>query len=1518
MNWLRNLQTLPRHAAILACAWTLAVPAQAALAPSGSTAIASDYAASPPQVVQGADPFVMINLSVELTQQAEAFTDGPQIYANGTVCPNRVSGNGVCYTNAETYIGYFDPAKCYTYVTSASNSNRVQDPRGPYGPNHPTTSTIDADFFRPTGAATNHQCSSGFSGNYMNWATMTALDEFRSAMTGGARIYDTAGASAQTLLARAYRFDTWGFVNKIISSGGITSSGTLGTVTFTTNPSTVTPFTTNVVAATNNWGTGNPSGHRVRFYDGSANLLGEYNVIVEVCNPSAGLESNCVQYTDGTNTWYKPEGLLQKNAVKMRYALSSYTARNTATNNVVQGGVIRANAKYIGYYAPTTSGGLTVNPYAETDANGLVAYDPDCVVSACSPMQVPWENDALGAPLTWPSAWNIGATPPSSLNGVVNSGVINYINQFALSAGRYKGFDPASELYYEGLRYIMGLGHTPQFSTNAGLSGDDDDGYPIYHNWLDPITTARSCQANFSLYVGDQFAHEDDYVPGRTACNSTQCTQALGYFNAVTETNTVGGLEGLGNIGNSTRPTSGRGDGFWIAGMAYWANTNDVRPDADATIGIPGTQRVKTFMIDTQEFNSAPPTRQANQLWLAAKFGGFDQLSTETPPDPNDGASNKDTPNPEWTTDTATPPDPDAYVLASQPTNLVSGLNQVFNKVNQATATSSAAAVVANSATGVGGVYQALYEPRLTNNGNVVTWSGRLRAFFVDSQGRIREDSDNNNKLTNADQIVRYVNNNVNQTVTVDLISPSSGLTTQTGLSVRNINSIWDASDELGTISDLNVVTNRGWPAPGVTQPLASSGRYIKTWVDLDGDGIVDDEPDTSPLSATDEYIPFEAPVFAKFTAAADGTDMARYLGLDSTSAATDALVQTLAGDLVKFIRGDESLTGFRNRTISGQKLRLGDIVHSASLVVGAPDADYDRTYADNGYALYYQQYKDRRQVVYVGANDGMLHAFNAGFFDPAQLEFKTSTTNGETAHPLGSELWAYVPYNLLPHLQWLADINYPHSYYVDGKPQAFDVNIFPADADHPRGWGTILVVGFRLGGGDITVDIDSDADGTNQVTMRSAYLVFDITNPEKQPQLLAEITHPELGFTTSLPTVVKKRVSATGDFSTLYGASGNNRWYLVFGSGPYGGTATEKAAALRSGISYQNAKIFAFDLHSKQLVDLNGTAAGVNPLDTGNANAFVGGLAEKDWEQDYTDEVVYFGTVASTTAGSLSALGGQLYRLVMPTGFDIGANALGSVVAPSLVTMLTGNNSGSGQPFYAPPLAEKNSFGQPWVFAGTGRFLSSGDITPTFQNSFYGIREIVSSGSVDLTSSSAAAKSSLVDTTGVRVYTDGTIDNGTNGTGVTVAPSVTVTTFSGLVSAIQKTRGWFFDFSTTSTKFVDQILASRGQLAFVDYVTSGNSCSPAGESFLNLRNMLTGTGSPYAPLGTDPNNTLLVNSSVSLGYGQSHISGVHTSPTGGIGIMTSGPSGQMTLSSVRTKPVVLGRLSWRELPIPY
>ena len=89
------------------------------------------------------------------------------------------------YSEATTYLGLFDSEKCYDY------------------------STTD-DRFNPVSLATVHDCTGHWSGNFLNWATMTGLDEFRYAMTGGDRHTDT---SSLTVLQRTYQSGQGGASN---------------------------------------------------------------------------------------------------------------------------------------------------------------------------------------------------------------------------------------------------------------------------------------------------------------------------------------------------------------------------------------------------------------------------------------------------------------------------------------------------------------------------------------------------------------------------------------------------------------------------------------------------------------------------------------------------------------------------------------------------------------------------------------------------------------------------------------------------------------------------------------------------------------------------------------------------------------------------------------------------------------------------------------------------------------------------------------------------------------------------------------------------------------------------------------------------------------------------------------------------------------------------------------------------------------------------------------------------------
>lgn len=145
----------------------------------------------------------------------------------------------------------------------------------------------------------------------------------------------------------------------------------------------------------------------------------------------------------------------------------------------------------------------------------------------------------------------------------------------------------------------------------------------------------------------------------------------------------------------------------------------------------------------------------------------------------------------------------------------------------------------------------------------------------------------------------------------------------------------------------------------------------------------------------------------------------------------------------------------------------LGDIVNSQPVFVRNPVMNY----SDSGYASF-RDGMSRPGMIYVGANDGFLHAFDAD---------------------TGAEKWAYMPSAAMPYLYQLANKNYSHRYYVDGQ-------IAVGDADS-GGWKTILVGGLNAGG--------------------KQYFALDVTDP-LSPKLLWEFTDSDMGYSYGNPLITK------------------------------------------------------------------------------------------------------------------------------------------------------------------------------------------------------------------------------------------------------------------------------------------------------------------------------------------------------------------------------------------------------------
>jgi type IV pilus assembly protein PilY1 len=469
----------------------------------------------------------------------------------------------------------------------------------------------------------------------------------------------------------------------------------------------------------------------------------------------------------------------------------------------------------------------------------------------------------------------------------------------------------------------------------------------------------------------------------------------------------------------------------------------------------------------------------------------------------------------------------------------------------------------------------------------------------------------------------------------------------------------------------------------------------------------------------------------------------------------------------------------------------------------------------------------------------------------------------------------------------------------IRANPEAAENHSIDEDAIHINGWGTILVAGMRLGGGEYpNVDIDADPDTTNSFSARSAYIVIDITVPSNEPKVIGEITHANLGFTTGTPTVMKE-----GD-----------DWYLVFGSGPNQITTASSVGLVDLNgvvVDDREAKFFRYKLNEGgRGFDL---ASPITIATVGQVNSFTGDMITQDWDSDYNDDPVYFGVVE----GDELSPSGVLYRYVA-TNARAGASG---------VELLVDVN----QPVLEKPLL-KSAAGKNWVLFGTGRYLTSVDVEDNNHNSFYGVIEPQGTYS-------SVPLASLLDVTGVNVKAD-TIDVNGNVTasGGDISPPLDgQTTFNQLRAHIlsdTSVNGWRYRFplGPPSSKNTAPAVFFRNLVFysfFVPPVPDGNQCQGEfGTSFVNSADIVTGTASYTAgfsgTFGTDANGDL--NLTETFGKGASSgidllvVENPYGTANGGKGsklLLRGGTdAGEVPGVGGAIAPRPNGRKSWRELEV--
>ena len=566
--------------------------------------------------------------------------------------------------------------------------------------------------------------------------------------------------------------------------------------------------------------------------------------------------------------------------------------------------------------------------------------------------------------------------------------------------------------------------------------------------------------------------------------------------------------------------------------------------------------------------------------------------------------------------------------------------------------------------------------------------------------------------------------------------------------------------------------------------------------------------------------------------------------------------------------------------TPTGKTNLLGDIVNSQSQYVGRPasgqvDASYAKFAANYNASTNTTGKGDRTPMVYVGANDGMLHGFRAD---------------------TGEELLAYVPSEMyrLRNSRWglskLTETDYgkasssnEHRYYVDGTPTIADICTTSNTGSCPDGnWRSILVGALGAGGqGIFALDVTDPANFTES----NAGTIVKWEYSDKNDA--------DMGYTVGRPYVVKLCTARSSGACTAW------TWHVLMNNG-YNNTEADGYAS-----STGDAALFVLDANtgalSKKIAVIEGdtTATGPNGLSE---------ISPIDIDGDGVVDYVY--------AGDLK---GNLWRFDFTgtSASDWGV-AFGAATNPDpLYVAWDEQATRVRQPISTSPDVMLHPQGGLLVTFGTGRYVFKNDDQNTQVQTMYGIWDKLDGATVG-SSSRGNLQQQTISTTTVAVDETSSFD------GTSTTQSVTYKTVSSNTVDWTTKRGWYINLPETGERVAFSPEIRGGSvLRFNTVVPSSDICEAGGTSWEYFVNALTGARLDWSVFS---NSGALL--SFGGTYGNAYASGRQSTtgitPPGAIvgggtpgsdGVEFScGSTGKCESFKVKPGYGAQGRLSWREL----
>ncbi len=479
---------------------------------------------------------------------------------------------------------------------------------------------------------------------------------------------------------------------------------------------------------------------------------------------------------------------------------------------------------------------------------------------------------------------------------------------------------------------------------------------------------------------------------------------------------------------------------------------------------------------------------------------------------------------------------------------------------------------------------------------------------------------------------------------------------------------------------------------------------------------------------------------------------------------------------LVSYLHGDRTSEGstYRSRTSV-----MGDVINSSPTWVGPPLKSYTASWSDkiissaslpeNGssavtYPTFAANNLTRTNLVFVGANDGMLHGFRSGAYNSSGVYDSSSTNDGK-------ELLAYVPGTVVTsYLTSYSNIIYSHAYFVDATPTSGDVF-------YNNSWHTWLVGGMGTGGkGIYALDVTTPANFSES---NAASLVKGEWNSSTLTCTYSSGScASDLGYTVGTPVITRFH---------------NGKWGAVFGNGYNSATGVASIFVMMIDPSTGTETFYEYS-----------TGYGPSKDPTGNkSNNGIYYVTPVDLDSDNIADYVYAGD-----------LFGNMWRFDL-TSSDPSKWVVSSYSGTKQPLFSTGlNSSGTLQPITTKPvvatLKASSTLPRVMVYFGTGSkvsaTVSSSSTYASGDQYFYGVWDWNVSAWNALSSTQFATTSNSPGTLSASQLVTQTLSSTTTSSSTTVATygstsSNTVCWVDSSSCSSNTQYGWKFYFPYSSSQ---------------------------------------------------------------------------------------------------------------------